>query len=194
MEHKLLDKLLECFDPNREKAKAKLELIYCNLIVFYKKQINLPAPSEECAIDAIIRADESIKDCAAIANLSDYIFKIAWNVLHEDWRENKKRPLSLDAILSHGEPVIEPDIDGDDPKWEKWKERHFKYMEQCFESRSPEERALLQQYIEAKERDAVEKLAPRLNLKIATLRTRVHRLREELNNCVNEREKRFQTG
>lgn len=183
-----MGKLIARFDPNADKAKEKLVFIYGNLIGFFKKCGNLSALPEEYAIETIFRAAQSLKDDQEIKNLSAYIFKVAWNVLHETWREKKNRTTSLEEILVEGEPASYPD-DEEERSWFRWKKRRLKLMQQCLEKRSSEERALLQQYVEAKAQDAVEALAKRLQMSINTLRIQIHRIRKELKLCVKARQK-----
>lgn len=183
-----LDKLLTCIDSETEQAKQKFEFIYSNLIGFFKKQENLFALPEDCANDTMIRVAGSIRDCQAINNLSAYIFGFAWNVLHEKQREEKKRPVSLEKILAGGEQ-FRADTDEDERNLARRKKQRLKYMQECLDRRPKNERLLLQEYVKAKTQDAVGVLAERLQTSISALRTKIHRIREELKLCVKARQK-----
>lgn len=136
------------------------------------------AGSPEVAADETFdRVARKLQDGTPVQNLRAYVFGVARRVLLEgERRERRDRVAQETWVLLHGEP-------GPDAATEE----RFACLERCLAALPAEARALIEAYhgkgggTAPADRAA---LAARLGLSDAALRTRAHRIRNELAACL----------
>jgi len=175
-------KLLLLLDEDREQAGQKYEQMRRSLMLFFRSRGC--ASAEELADETIDRGARRIEEGAEVytSNPFLYFYGIALRVLREQLR---KPPPRL--------PFPDP------PAHEEF-ERRLKCMEGCLAGLDAMTRGWLTQYAQGEYQNRIEKrkqIANRLGISLNTLRIRVHRVREQLAQCVrrcvelNEAEKIF---
>lgn len=179
-------KLLAQFDPEPNLARQKHDLLYADLIVFFIKQLerasskNELSLAKELANETMSRIAERVIQGEQIRSLSDYAFRVAWNVWHEYLRQlkNGKKKISI-----NGTDIEIPDGADRDDDFEAWKKRRLKCMKQCWDNLQPQQRELMIDHLEAKEQGASPELAKQLDMTIGALRLRIFHIRVELKSC-----------
>ena len=105
------------------------------------------------------------------------MFGVAQRVLLESERRDRRDRVTQQAwVLLHSEPGADAEA-----------ERRFACLERCLGGLSPENRALIEAYhgvTGGTAHDARAELAARLGISPTALRTRAHRLRNQLGECL----------
>jgi DNA-directed RNA polymerase specialized sigma24 family protein len=163
------EKFLAWLDPDRDRAGEKYEEIRRKLIkIFARRGCSI---SEELADETINRVSRKAQEIADsyVGDPSLYFYGVAHNV----YLEHVKKP-------SDPKPLPTPDPQTD-------KEQNYECLERCMEHLELENRELVLQYYYQEKRwkiDHRKELADRLGIALATLRMRVHRIKETLRQCV----------
>jgi RNA polymerase sigma factor (sigma-70 family) len=167
--------LMHALDGDADRAAERYEILRHRLIVFF--DVRGAAASEDLADDVLDRVCRRLEEGEPIRNVTQYSYGVASRVLREEWREERRRL-----------PVIPPPEDGDE------KERRDRCLTACLETLGPELRALMLRYyagsgrVRSADRDH---MAAELGVSVSGLRTKMHRLRErlqqQLEQCVNAR-------
>jgi DNA-directed RNA polymerase specialized sigma24 family protein len=178
------DEFLTLFDADRERACSKLEFIYADLIQFFQNQKKLRHPPTEYAVETIIRVAERNEDSKEIKNLRQFIFGVAWNVLHESQRGELliRKLVPLENFPESKMLSKDSEDDKEEPGWRLWKRRRLRCMKQCAENLPSHEYDLLQKYAQSNKQGR-EALAKQLGITIDSLRLRVYHIRERLKAC-----------
>ena len=137
------------------------------------------ANPEDLADETIARVLAKVPEIAATyeGDPARYVFGVARNVYLESTRRPTMVPLSDPA------PSVELDHDP------IFSEAAIASLESCLETLGPSERELVLEYHRhgKRARAAWRRLAERLGITEATLRLRVHRIRQRLYKCVSSR-------
>jgi RNA polymerase sigma factor (sigma-70 family) len=166
------DKLLACFDPDRERAGEKYEQLRHKLILYFEGRRCLPA--EDCVDETFNRVAKRIDEGEQIRDLTNYAFGVARRVFLEHQRDERERLT---------EPPTPPPEENSD-------EVRLRCLDQCLERLPPKDREIALQYYQAEQgREKIEnrrRLATLLDITPNALRIRVNRLRDKLEACVKE--------
>ena len=167
--------LLQALDVDAERAAEKYEILRHRLIVFF--DVRGAAAPEDRADDVLDRVCRRLEEGEPIRNVTQYSYGVASRVLREGWREERRR-LSV--------PPPADDVDE--------KERRDRCLTACLETLGPELRALMLRYyagsgrVRSADRD---QMAAELGVSVSGLRTKMHRLREKLQQqmeqCIHAR-------
>lgn len=168
------EKLLAWLEPEREEAAQKHEKIRLRLIKYYV--------CNGCGDDAEHLADRAIDRVMRklgagevpepyIGDKTLYFLAFANNLRHEHFRDRK--PYEIPPLVVHSDELEDEDA----------------CLGECMEILEQEERWLAIEYYRFEKAAKIEhrrKLAEQITLGLAGLRTRMHRIREELRPCIEE--------
>jgi RNA polymerase sigma factor (sigma-70 family) len=168
------DRLLACFDSDRERAGEKYETLRCKLVKFFEWRA--------CAVAALDLADETINRVARridegeiVRNLSNYAYGVARMIYLERMKELKREEAARESLPTETEA----------------EDVHAKGRVECFETclkkLSDESRELIVAYYREQRRAKIKlrrELAERLGIPLNALRIRAHRIRTKLEDCV----------
>lgn len=168
------EKLLEWLGPDREAAAQKYLKIQSRLIKWFMCN-DCADEAEELAAKAI---DRAVRKVAAgevpepyIGDKAIYFLGFARNLQHEHYRGRRPRELPP--------PVIHSDDSEDEDTC----------LEQCMGKLDQEDHTLAIEYYRFEKAEKIKhrrKLAEQIGVGLAGLRTRMHRIREELKPCIEE--------
>jgi len=169
-----LTRLLARLDPDRERAAVEYERLRRALVKFFDWR-GAPAP-DECADGALDRLARKLGD-TAIADLHHYAHGIARLVL----LEHRRLPAfsSIDAVAESVSAAAVPSSGAD--------ERMRDCFDGCLAAFPGESRSLIVGYYEGERTEKISnrhRLAAALGLSDNALRSRVQRLRDRLEQCV----------
>jgi DNA-directed RNA polymerase specialized sigma24 family protein len=173
-------KLLASFDPDRERAGEKYELVRSGLVSFFEWR-GAPFP-EEHADETINRVARKLDEGDHISDPFTYVYGVARMLLLEIHKEREKERAALAQL-----PQRHPPTPGVGEKDEA--ELRFSCLERCLDGLSDESRDFMRQYYEGEKSVKIEgrkRLAERLGIPLNALRLRARRIRGKLEICVNE--------
>lgn len=183
------EQLLSCLAHDREEAAARYEELRAMLITFFEFR-DSPDPSEE-ADEVINRVARRINEGQTIgaSSIAAYFYAVARNV----WRERIVKPQSNSIPLDDlppGRELAESPLeltmrDGEQTK----RERRLECLEHCLRGLSAAQHDLIKNYYQGEQATKIEnrkELAGRLGIPLNALRIRASRLRDKLENCVND--------
>jgi DNA-directed RNA polymerase specialized sigma24 family protein len=167
-----LTRLLERLGPDTDEAAAAYEHLRRALVRFFDWRGVWPA--DECADEALDRLARRLEEETTVSDLRSYAYGIARLVL----LERRRRP-RLTSIEEAAEIAAAPGAGDDDPR-----EACF---DRCLNSLEDENRTLVLRYYEGERRTKItnrRRLAASLGLSDNALRSRVQRLRDRLEHCI----------
>ena len=172
------DKLLYAFAPDREAAGTEYERVRIRLVRYFEWR-GLRAP-EDLADETFNRTARRIDEGRSVGDVIAYIFGVAYHVWQEALRAEKERPIALDETReSHQQQApnpVEPDARED-------------CFDRCMEKLPPENRQLILEYYQEERRAKIQlrqQIAERLSIPLNALRIRAHRIRINLESCINQ--------
>jgi DNA-directed RNA polymerase specialized sigma24 family protein len=158
-----------------EGGPGEYEVIRRKLIAFL--DLRGAARPEVAADETLDRVARKLQEGESVESLRAYVFGVARRVLMEsERRERRERAVQGAWMLLRSAPAATDET-----------ERRFACLERCLGALSPENRALIEAYHGADVGPGQEgrvALAIRLGLSATALRTRAHRLRNELAGCL----------
>jgi DNA-directed RNA polymerase specialized sigma24 family protein len=167
--------LLGALDADAERAAEKYESLRHRLIVYF--DVRRAVAAEDMADEVLDRVCRRLEEGEPIRAVAPYAYGVASHVLREGWRFERRR---LPVLLA-----------GDD---DDEKERRDRCLALCLDQLAPDLRDLVLRYhtgqgrIRSADR---ERLAAERGTSLSGLRTKMHRLREQLQRqmerCVNAR-------
>ena len=173
-----LDKLLNCFSPNRDEAGIQYELARRKVVRFFEWRCI--AAAEEYADETMNRVARRIDEGQNIDKLMAYILGVARMIHLEAIKDRDRVPIALDdapAGLAQKAPVmVDPDV------------RQICF-DRCLDELGMENRNLILGYYEGEGRVKIihrQELADKLEIPLNALRIRVHRTKRTLETCIAE--------
>jgi DNA-directed RNA polymerase specialized sigma24 family protein len=179
------EKLLACLDPDRERAGQQYEDIRHSLITFFECRGSF-SPEDQ--------ADESISRVARrlvegkeiyVENAASYFYGVARNVLKEQWETPEFTPLESlppsKALSDDPNHLREQQLERD------LGERRLECLEYCLQELPSRNRGLISEYYQGETRMKIQNrqsLAQKLGIPLNALRIRALRIREKLEDCV----------
>ncbi len=177
------EKLLCTLDPDRATAAEKYEAIRRRLIQVF--QWRGCSESETLADETIDRVSRRLDEGEEIraSDPAVYFYGVARNVLKEFWTEQRK-----ERALPSTSPVRErPHAPGDLAEHEV--EERLDCLDRCLARLSTESRGLITVYYRSERSGKIadrSNLMRTLGLSHGALRIRAHRIRKQLEACINE--------
>ena len=171
------DRLLQELGSDPEAAAREYEVLRKRLIAYFDWR-GAEAP-ETLADDAMDRVARKLAQHQTIENLRSYLFGVAKNV----WREAEKRRVRA-RVAVHTLPR---------PAWDETTEadeERIAHLGRCLQELPGDARALIVAYYQGAGRTHLAErklLAQRLGIAYATLKTRAHRIRQRLEECLGSR-------
>jgi len=171
-----LARVLAQLGTDPERSAAAFESLRLALIRFFGwRGASFP---DERADETLDRLAARLDRGEAVADLRAFALGIARNVLLEQWRRSASRPVhideaAMDALAQRAAP--------EDGPW-------LPCLARCLDCLPPESRGLVLSYYEGAGRPKIEnrvRLAAGLGINEAALRSRVQRLRDNLERCIS---------
>jgi len=168
--------LLARLDSDAERAGAEYERLRRTLVKFFEwRGVDLP---DVCADEALDRLARRLEEDATIRDPRGYAHGVARHLL----LEQRRRPLftSIEAIVPHTTHAAADPADEED-------ERMRACLDRCLEQMAPDQRSVILGYYEGERHVKIARrrqLAEALGLSENALRSRVQRLRNRLQECV----------
>jgi DNA-directed RNA polymerase specialized sigma24 family protein len=171
------DRLLAQLDPDRDQAGIKYENLRRRLVKLFEwRGAFLP---EDLADDTLNRVAKSLETGEEIANLTAYCIGIARNVFLESLRL-RRREAALQSVPQVPAAVAD--------------ETRRECLEHCLRGLSRQDFHMIIQYYQENKRGRIEArrdLACRIGIPLNALRIRMHRIRVQLQECVENCLKRW---
>jgi DNA-directed RNA polymerase specialized sigma24 family protein len=171
---KKFELLLNWLDEDREAAAEKYASLHRRLVQIFLARKAFPA--EELADQTINVVLQKI-DCLVNEYEGDprlYFYDVAHKIFHESLRKPKSEPLNDNIIKKEVEEEIAPRIE---------------CLRECLQKLPPEKRKIFIAYYDYEKQNKIEnhkKLAQNLEVDLNALRTRVYRIKLDLENCIRE--------
>jgi RNA polymerase sigma factor (sigma-70 family) len=184
-----LNNFLQQLNPDLERAGEKYENIRQKLVKFF--EYRGCAFPDEYADETINRVIRKINEGEVIraANLYDYFYGVAKNVLREQWKKSDKNQIVLCDLSLFQHSLLDP-IKVEQQEAEKQKhEQQLECLKHCLQKLPAESREMIIQYYSEEGRVGIENrqaLAQRLGIPLNNLRVQMHRMREKLEKCVQK--------
>lgn len=185
-----LDKLLVCLDRNRERAASRYEIIRRKLMKYF--ECRRCCTPEDLADETINRVARKILEGKEIwtSDPANYFYGVARNVLKE-YRTELERELSLLETIPSLTRPCENTLRQQEIEFERNNlEQQLACLEYCLQQLSPDNRQIIVNYYQGEKGERIKNrklIAERLGIPTNALRIRVHRIREKLEQSVNER-------
>lgn len=177
------DKLLALLDAERDAAGEKYEALRTRLIKFFEwRDCDAAAELADTVFDRIIKR---IVEGEEIQNVNAYAAGVAQFVFKEYSRNAARRGESLEENPNLREIAEKSQSENEDEA----SNLRFDCLEKCLAASDSETRRLLIAYHDADGRTMIatrRRLADSLKISLNTLRIRVCRLKNKLENCVRD--------
>jgi DNA-directed RNA polymerase specialized sigma24 family protein len=175
-----LDRLLARLDSDAEQAAAEYERLRRALVKFFDWRGAWPA--DECADEVLDRLMQRLADHQPVDDVRAFAYGIARIVLLE--RRRMPQTFPIDAATE----LVAATVAAEEPSG------LFECFDSCLAAMTQDRRVLIVGYYEGEGRNKIanrRRLARDLGLSDAALRSRVQRLRDSLERCVEECTRRF---
>jgi DNA-directed RNA polymerase specialized sigma24 family protein len=179
-----LHRLIRRLDPDAGKAWEKYRDLRERLVKFF--QWNRSVFPEEFADDVLDRVARK-PDEEEIRNVAEFVIGVARNILREGYKKSQ-RESHIDHWTGGGESLAEPRDREEEIVSGLDHQARLEVLRHCLENLKPGERSLaIDYYSAAEEKQKVhrQKLAVAAGVTMIALRVRANRLRDRLENCVN---------
>jgi len=165
--------LLRALGPDSDRAASEYELLRLKLVKYFEWHGD-PEPEHraDCALDRIAR---SLHAGTVIQNLQSFALGVARNLQLETSREWSRAKAALRELPARSGPACVP-------------ENRQRCMQSCLARLSGPERELIVEYYcgEGRARiDRRKRMAAEMKLPMNALRIRAHRIRAEVERCLN---------
>jgi DNA-directed RNA polymerase specialized sigma24 family protein len=180
------ERFLALLDPDRDRAAEKYEEIRRIVATFFR--CNGLGEADDLVDETLDRAIRRSGD-VEIQQPRAFVCGIARLVASER-RKLRFRNVPLDGST----PIRQPDPP--DPQEGLLKERRLECLERCVQSLKPDDRNLILEFHKYEKTEKIENkrnLAAVLGITVPTLRVRAHRVRQQLEACVNQGMKQWTT-
>jgi DNA-directed RNA polymerase specialized sigma24 family protein len=177
------ERLLACFDSDRDRAGEKYEDLRRALIRFFEGR-GIFAP-EECVDEVFNRAARRLSEGVVVVNIYGYCQESARFVLLERF----KSPDRKNAPLEEASPLVAADGEGAEGK-----EAAMKCLDECLNQLPEKKRELILAYYQDDKRDRINRrraLAEQFSVRRDALANQAQRLRNKLEQCITECRRRL---
>jgi len=172
------DNLLRRFASNRDEAAKQYESLRRKLVRFFEwRALDVP---EECADETIDRVARRLEEGTEIENVAAYSYGVARKVFRERIRRRETTVVELENAREVPAPTVTEDPELDE---------RFHCFDRCLSNLPEDKRTLIIDYYQDEKRAKIDlrnQLAEKLSIPLNALRIRVHRIRINLESCVNQ--------
>jgi len=171
------EQLLRRLNHEPEAAAREYEAIRRRLIAFF--QIRGLLSSEVLADEALDRVARKLDECEPIEHLLAYVYGVAKRLALESMREQGRERAALDTWRAL--PATDPSAEEAEPR--------VACLSICLRKLPKESRALILGYYQGEGVSHLEErklLASWLGIRYGTLKTRAHRVRGQLEECLRQ--------
>lgn len=171
------DKLLVSLDPDRESAGKKYIEVRSNLLRFFEWR-GCPFP-EDHADETINRVAKRIAEGEEVRNPSSYFLGVARMLLLEIYKERAKERQAMGELANSQSELDAPEA----------LEPRVDCLRHCLDGLPQDNRDLILHYYQGEKGAKIKsrkKLSEQLEVQLGTLRMRALRLRERLQQCVED--------
>lgn len=175
-----LAKLLECFDPDPERAGEMYEDERRKLLRHFERK-GARSP-EELADITLDRAAHKLAEGEKIKNIGGYCHEIARLVLKEHWKPTHN-------VIYPGEEIDPNILVADNSAEDEDYDLMFDCLEDCLKQLGSKDQLLLLEFYEPDGSERIikrKKQAERLGIKREALGNRAQRLRDKLEQCIKD--------
>ena len=179
-----LNILIHHLGPDKDRAWAKYRALHQRLTRFFIwRGISRP---QELADKTLDRIAEKLNEGESIRDIEQFSGGVARNIAREEARISKT--ISIEELVARDLPNSPPeDLAGKAAAVEE--ERMLTCLDECLARQEPRKRQLALEYYSIngegdKQKDARIRLAHEYGIKLGALRTRMARLRDQLESCV----------
>jgi RNA polymerase sigma factor (sigma-70 family) len=166
---------LACLDADADRAGEQYEALRLRLVKFFDwRGAHFP---DECADETINRVIRKLDAGESLRDIETYCLGVARLV----FLETLKRPDRQHVTLDDAPDLAAPEAEDDDEQ-----RRCFGH---CLQELPPESRQLILLYYQDERRDKInnrQAMADRLGIPLNALRSRVQRIRDRLERCVED--------
>ena len=170
-------KFLSCLDPNLEKAGQKYEAIRQTLVKFFDwRGAYFP---EDCADETLNRVTRKIDEGDTIQDVATYCHGVARLVFLEKLKSPDHRRTDFEELPQSA--LTAPEVEEPDVRQE--------CFSRCLRSIPEENQQLILHYYQDEKRSKINNrlsLAERLGIPLNALRSRAQRIRDKLEQCVQQ--------
>lgn len=169
--------LLALLGPDQEQASREYEMLRRRLIDFFDWR-RTPSPEAQ-ADETLDRVARKLQEGEVVEKVAAYARAVARHVLQESYRHASREQAALVGLADLRPTTMEEAPDD--------AEARLACLRQCLGTLSPENRSLILAYYDGEARVYLSErkgLAEQLRLSYGALRTRVHRLRGTLDECL----------
>jgi DNA-directed RNA polymerase specialized sigma24 family protein len=170
-----LARLLASLDPDSNRAGEEYERLRRTLVRFFDWRGAWPP--DECADDTLDRLARKLEEGTSVGDVRNYAHGIARLVLLE--RRRQPRTFPIDETINVPDDVGTRD---------EYTERRVHCFDHCFGRISSDDRSLAIRYYEGERQAKIanrHRLASTLGLSANALRSRMRRLRDGLEQCID---------
>ncbi len=176
--------LIKRFQNGDASAFGEIVLKYQDKIYnLCRQMLGNPADAEDAAQDAFLKAYQALPKFQPDASLYTWLYRIATNTCIDF----KRKPVfeSLFADSGEGEKLVH-DRASDDPSPERlYQSKQIdRALQTCLENLSAKLRAII--VLKEVEEMSYEKIAETLDISMGTVKSRIARAREELQDCMKK--------
>lgn len=184
-----LDALLARFDESLDRAAEEYELTRARLVRLFRYR-GCSSPYE-LADETVDRVARKVAEGEEIPRheLQNYFYGVARNVLREHLRNPAAFALPIDELPHSEHPSEDPDESSEADQAQQESERRLRCLEGCLRNVPADTRRLIISYYEGEEGAKIKNrrsLADGLGISVNSLRIRLHRTRQKLEQCVSE--------
>ena len=171
-----LEALLERLGPERDSAALEYEAIRGKLVDLFDRR-GASAAADVLADETLDRVARRVHEGEAVQHLRSYCYGVGKHVFLE-WQKTRGRELAL----APRDPVREPDDESTQAA-----ETRITGLERCLQRLHPDARDIILAYYAGPGRTYLHErklLAERRGISYAALKTRAHRIRIQLDDCL----------
>jgi RNA polymerase sigma factor (sigma-70 family) len=182
-----LKKLLLRFDSDIERAAPKYQNMHIRISKFFECQGGLsPYDLTDETFSRVARKIDEGHDIPS-SSLSAYIYSVAHNVLRESFRSPERKTVPIEEAIPSQHPSIDPAEIDRERQGRVRLEQRLVCLEECINKFPPETKTLILSYYQGEEDVKIRnrrRLAEVMGIPLNNLRTRIHRVREKLEQCI----------
>src|SRR5262249_36931853 len=189
------DRLLGLLDADPVRANRRYRHLFQQLVTLFT--VRCCTDPENLASETITRVYYALSTGLEInAKVETFLFGVAKKILLEDYRRRRKATVPLDELPAARQPQVKPlENSPDVPKWEQ--DLSLQCCRHCLQAFSQEQRTQLILYYQGDQEGEMKRqrkqLAGQLGITTKALSSRMLRLREKLDLCINDCINRRQT-
>lgn len=170
------DNLLARFDPDRERAGYKYEILRLKLLRFFEwRGCFYP---EDHADETMNRVSRKLDEGETVDDITKYAYGVAKLLFLEILKAREKERVALESLPPQDQPEFDPQS-----------QSKLKCFESCLGKLPDKDRDLIIRYYPEENSDKIanrKQLAEEQGIPLNALRIRTHRIRKQLEQCIGK--------